>query len=69
MIQESRNALKIAPDVSDPIFRAIAKIGMKQPEAAEEVPEVEEGADETAVAARDEALDRNAEKERENEAL
>jgi len=52
----------------DATLRALVRICLREQKPIIEVPSLDEGADEAAVAARDEALDLNAENELKNEA-
>lgn len=61
LINHSRDALKIMPEVLEAVLKALARIGLRDQKPLVEVPSVEDGTDEAAVAARDEALDMNSE--------
>jgi hypothetical protein len=49
------------PEVLEAVLKALARIGLRDQKPLVEVPSVEDGTDEAAVAARDEALDMNSE--------
>lgn len=59
IINHSRDQLKIMPEVMEAFFKAVSRVALKEPKAPQEVPVIEEGADEAAITIRDNIVTEN----------